>query len=71
MTNQQETIEAAIARKEAYSWVPACGGTEVAFKKNGRTMLYMWNTYTRAHAYYDLLSDFFLTPDEEVIMGFR
>jgi hypothetical protein len=47
------------------NWVPACGGTEVPFEtRTGRTLLYMWNTTTGEHAYYDMRNDVFLSNDE-------
>lgn len=46
-------------------WVPACGGTEVPFTtRTGRRLLYMWNTETGEHAYYDVVNDIFLSGDE-------
>lgn len=51
-------------RREQVSWVPACGGTEEPFTKAGRTYLYMFNTFTKKHAYYCQTSDLFLSDDE-------
>ena len=46
-------------------WVPACGGTETPFTtRTGRRLLYMWNSSTGEHAYYDVASDIFLSNDE-------
>ena len=46
-------------------WVPACGGTETPFTtRTGRRLLYMWNLSTGEHAYYDVVSDIFLSSDE-------
>lgn len=46
-------------------WVPACGGTETPFTtRTGRRLLYMWNTTTGEHAYYDITNDVFLSNDE-------
>ena len=47
------------------SWVPACGGTETPFvTRTGKTLLYMWNSMTGEHAYYDVRADVFLSSDE-------
>ena len=51
-------------KKEASSWVPACGGAEIPFPKGDRVYLYMFNTFTKKHAYYCLTSDFFLSDEE-------
>lgn len=46
-------------------WVPACGGTETPTKtRTGRTLLYMWNTTTGEHAYFDCDRDVFLTQQQ-------
>ena len=46
-------------------WVPAWGGTETTFTtRTGRRLLYMWNASTGEHAYYDVVSDIFLSSDE-------
>lgn len=45
----------------AHAWVPACGGTEQPFTVRGRTLLYMWNSISLEHAYYDLGQDVFLS----------
>lgn len=45
-------------------WQPACGGQERPFTIRGRRLLYMWNVFTGEHAYIDLDTDIFLTPEE-------
>jgi hypothetical protein len=46
-------------------WVPACGGTETPFTtRMGRRLLWMWNSATGEHAYYDVTNDVFLSADE-------
>lgn len=46
-------------------WIPACGGTELPFKsRSGRVLVYMWNTSTGEHAYYDVNADVFLDNEE-------
>lgn len=53
------------ALDQSHAWVPACGGTETPSKtRTGRTLLYMWNTATGEHAYYDCENDVFLSNDE-------
>ena len=32
--------------------------------RTGRRLLYMWNTETGEHAYYDVVNDIFLSGDE-------
>lgn len=50
------------------TWVPACGGTETAFKtRTGRTLIYMWCPSTGEHAYYDIGADVFLTNEEAAL----
>ena len=47
-----------------YYWVPACGGTEVPFTKHGKEYIYLWNSYTKEHAYYCITDDLFLSQAE-------
>ena len=42
-----------------YAWQPACGGTETPFTWGDKTYLYMWNTETGEHAYYNQTDDVF------------
>lgn len=51
-------------RYQAGSWVPACGGAEVPFVRNGKRYLYCWHTLTGQHAYLDLDADIVLTDEE-------
>ena len=47
------------------NWIAASGGIETPFMtRTGRLLLYMWNTRTGEHAYYDLHSDLFLSYEE-------
>jgi len=48
----------------AVSWVAASGGQETEFTKNGKRYLYMWNTFTKEHAYYCISEDLFLTSKQ-------
>lgn len=41
------------------SWVPACGGTERPFEWGGKEYLYMYNTITGEHSYYNATDDVF------------
>lgn len=53
------------ARESDAHWIPGCGGTESPFKsRSGRVLLYMWNTSTGEHAYYDVNVDVFLDNEE-------
>jgi hypothetical protein len=38
-------------------WVPACGGKEAPFTKNGTRWLYVWNPKMGQHGYLNLDSD--------------
>ena len=53
-------------RNKSDTWVPACGGKEEPFVKNGRTLLYCFNPYEQRHAYLDVGIDCILS-DEEVV----
>lgn len=48
------------------NWIVACGGSEPVMHIQGQRIQYMWNTVTKAHAYYNLTTDTFLTPSELV-----
>jgi len=39
------------------TWVPACGGLESPFEKNGRRWLYVYNPGQDCHGYLDLGQD--------------
>ena len=41
-------------------WIPACGGTETPFQKEGKMYLYMWNWATKEHSYYCITDDLFV-----------
>ncbi len=45
-------------------WVPACSGTEKPFNVGNYHLCYMWNQVTGEHAYLNLATDIFLTPQE-------
>ena len=47
------------------AWLPANGGTETEFVKNGRRLLYCYNAWTGKHAYLDLASDMILSDEEQ------
>jgi hypothetical protein len=38
-------------------WVPACGGHEMPFTKNGRRFLYVYNFAEHKHGWLDLGTD--------------
>tara|TARA_Y100000031_G_C8024878_1_gene294363 strand:+ start:399 stop:605 length:207 start_codon:yes stop_codon:yes gene_type:complete len=63
------TLEQVAERKEQASWVPACGGNEKPFMCKGRKLQYMWNTFTKQHAYYDMTNDVFLEQDQLIELG--
>jgi hypothetical protein len=63
------TLDQLLELKESESWVPACGGTEKQFIIKGRTVQYMWNTFTKEHTYYDVLRDVFLENDDLKELG--
>lgn len=42
-----------------YAWVPACGGAEKPFLRHGVRYLYMWNSISGDHAYYNMDGDMF------------
>lgn len=63
------TLQQLIAKKESVSWVPACGGTEQPFTIRGRVLIYMWNTFSKEHAYYEQCGDKFLENDDLVALG--
>jgi hypothetical protein len=44
-------------REKLDRWVPACGGLETPFKKNGRTWLYVFNPGQGCHGYLDMGQD--------------
>ena len=47
------------------NWVPACGGTETAFRcRDGRMLLYVWDTFSGDHAYLDVETDMVLEDSE-------
>lgn len=45
-------------------WVPACGGKEVPFEKNGYRLLYCYNPKLGKHAYLNLQTDLILSTEE-------
>lgn len=47
-------------------YVPACGGLEKPFMKDGVWYLYVWNPRTCHHAYLNTQTDMLLTDDEAV-----
>lgn len=64
-----ETLAAYITRMDAWKdqgeWIPACGGTEVAFlTRGGATLLYCYQPRSGKHAYLDVGTDLILTDDE-------
>jgi hypothetical protein len=59
-----EALDAQIARAQQGPWVPACGGTEVAFRHGHYRYQYMFQASTRTHAYYCLDTDLILNDDE-------
>jgi hypothetical protein len=63
------TLDQLLDLKESESWVAACGGTEKQFTTMGRTLQYMWNTFTKEHAYYDVTRDVFLENDDLKELG--
>ncbi len=42
-----------------YSWVPAAGGSEKPFEWGDKEYLYMYNTITGEHSYYNATDDVF------------
>jgi len=57
-------------REKADRWIPAAGGTEEPFLKNGVRYLYCFNPFKARHAYLDLDSDVILTDAEALeVMG--
>jgi len=60
-----KSLEQVLAQREQQSWVPACGGSELPFKaRNGKMVQYMWNSFSKEHAYYCLSDDVFLSNEE-------
>ena len=57
----------AIETTASESWEVACGGTETEFTHHGRTYIYMWNSFTKKHAYYCKTTDLFVDnyPNQE------
>lgn len=53
-------------QRDMAAWIPACGGTETPFTKNGKKYLYMWNYRTKEHAYYCITDDIFVEDIEHV-----
>ena len=64
MTLTERLDEIHERKYQAGRWVPACGGTEVPFLKNGKRYLYCWHTGVGEHAYLDLDRDMILTDEE-------
>jgi len=55
-----------MANTADFYWVPANGGTETETKtRTGHTVLYMWNTMTGAHQYYNVRDDLFIANTHE------
>lgn len=75
MLSVAEEIDQRIAaRKAAARWVPACGGKETPFTKNGYRLLYVWNGLSGQaceHAYLNLDTDMILSVEEESALELR
>ena len=53
----EAAIDEYIGGRGRDTWVPAGGGTEVPFVKDGTWWLYVWNDARGIHGYYDYASD--------------
>ena len=65
ITQDENVIKFNLATtNRADTWVPACGGNEKVFTKNGRQLIYSYNPARDEHAYYDVDKDLVLSPQE-------
>jgi hypothetical protein len=65
-----EMLDARDRRNAEGNWIPACGGTERPFVKNGFRLLYVWQASTGDHAYLNLDTDILLSDADCDALGF-
>lgn len=58
-------FRAAQAKRDNGPWIPACGGTETAFRsRSGHLLLYCFQATTGKHAYLNVETDIIMSDDE-------
>lgn len=58
-TTGEATVDILNSYSEGHAWRPACGGMETPFHWGDKEYLYMYNTITGEHAYYNATDDIF------------
>ena len=61
---EESTVELLDAYSEGHNWRPANGGMEKPFEWRNKEYLYMYNTKTGEHAYYNSTDDVFMDEVE-------